>query len=141
MSRIPPLLVVSTFVAACGGQQVPSRSPDEFCEAIVAGDLVAAGESAHAALVAAGAEESEDASEPLAAWLRSQPCVAAVEVPSEVIETDPGIREITIVLAPDRDGAVRQCVADLRLVAGARVGIHPATWVSTNPDTHCTVVP
>lgn len=107
----------------------------------MAGDPEKAGQSAHGALIEAGADDLADASEPLAAWLRAQPCVTSVHVPSEVIETDPGIREISFELVPDADAVVRLCVADLRLAPGGHVGIHPANHVTNNPDRRCSPRP
>ena len=145
---IPPIHSVRPWLAACawltvagcGGTQreLASRPPDQFCRAIVAGDLAAASGSAHAALVAAGAASQQDASQPLAAWLRQQPCVQSVTVPTTVVETMPGIREIAITLHRDAAGASRTCSVDLRLAAGAMVNVHPASWNSEDRDTHCT---
>ncbi|MDB4962054.1 MAG: hypothetical protein JWP01_2053 [Myxococcales bacterium] len=136
-------LVLSVALSACGPHHAaqPSRPPAEFCASVIAGDLEPAGHSAHGALIEAEADQLSDASEPLAAWLRTQPCVTSVTVPAEVIETEPGIREIVFELKPDASGSIRRCVADLRLAPGGRVGIHPASHSTSNPDTHCTVVP
>ena len=51
--------------------------------------------------------ELPDASQPLAAWLRSQSCVESVEVPSMTVRTEPAIREIIFRLSPGHDGVVR----------------------------------
>jgi hypothetical protein len=142
-ARRAAVVVVAVFsVPACGGRHAGQRSrpPAQFCASLLAGDAAAAGESAHAALVAVDAGSSDDATAALAAWLAEQSCVADVQVPSVVIDTDPAIRELSITLRPDADGHIRRCHADLRLAPGARVSIHPADWNSANPDTRCTVV-
>ena len=137
-----PWLVATIALAACPGGRVsrPTRPPAEFCAAVVAGDLDAAEASTYSAMLEVGAERLADASEPLAAWLRAQPCVTTVDVPTIVIETEPGIREITFQLRPDAENVTRSCVADLRLAVGAEVGIHPAHHVTTNPDTRCSAL-
>jgi hypothetical protein len=123
---------------ACAGHRAESVRPQvTFCAAVTAADLDRAGRVAHHALLDVGAEKLRDATEPLAAWLRTQPCVATVRVPAEVIDTEPGIRAITFTLVPDDAGVVRMCSADLRLAPGARVGVRPAKHVTNNPDRRC----
>ncbi|MBL8620476.1 MAG: hypothetical protein JNK64_04205 [Myxococcales bacterium] len=129
--------------ASCGASQrgaQASRPPDEFCPAIIAGELQRASAAAHGALVAVGADHTDDASEPLATWLRTQPCVAEVEVPTMVVDTDPAIRELAVTLVPDAAGVTRRCDADLRLAPGGRVGVHPGVWNSQATDPRCTPI-
>ena len=142
MTKSLILIFILFAVGSCGGRQHGPRSapPQEFCTAIVAGRRDDASASAHAALVAAGAGGLADATDPLARWLRAQPCIADVTVPTEVVDTEPGIREIGLVLVADDAGLMRRCVADLRLAPGARVGVRPSVWITPNPtgDDRCT---
>lgn len=143
MLKATAALAFAAFALGCGGSQrsQPMRNPGDYCRLLVSGELDLAGDSAHSALVADGHDSSTDATRPLATWLAVQPCVTYVDVSKVVIDTEPGIQEITVTLAPDADGVVRACQADLRLAAGAYVGLHPANHVSTNLDTRCSPIP
>jgi hypothetical protein len=140
--RYLALAISMTTSIACGGAQSgsDSRQPADFCNAVSEGDLAGASASVHTALVERAAEGTQDASEPLATWLRAQPCVTRVDVPPEVIDTEPAIREIAFELTPDSAGVVRRCDADLRLAPGAAVRIHPTSVSTNDADRRCTRV-
>jgi hypothetical protein len=125
-------------LAACTGHHAESVRPQvTFCAAIVAGDRSMAGRVAHQAMIDAGANKLPDASEPLAAWLRTQPCVAEVTVSTLLIDTEPAIREIAFALVPDDAGVARACTIHLRATRGARVDVTPADDTKNNPDRRC----
>ena len=137
------IAAIAALTLGCGGTQrtQPLRNPGDVCRLLFAGELDLAGDAAHSALVADRHDSSNDATKPLAMWLSVQPCVTSVDVSKVVILTEPGIKQILVTLAPDDDGVVRACHAELTLAAGARVGFRPVNHVSTNTDTRCSPVP
>jgi hypothetical protein len=130
------------LAAGCGGAKdtIPTRPPAEFCSAIVAGNIVAAGESARSAMFADGADKSADATSNLVEWLKAQSCVVDVRAANDVIETDPPVREIRFVLARDEAARHRSCEIDLVLTVGAKLKVHPEIWDTRQSDTRCTLV-
>jgi len=113
-------------LCACGGgatQTPPANRPPiasgvAFCDALKARHPTEAAAVAHAALTPE-ALDSNDATEPLAAWLRTQPCVISVEPAASVLDSEPAVREIAIV-ANLGDAQNYRCPAALRMAPGAK---------------------
>ncbi len=147
-------LALLSLLIACGGTATNARPSESFCELVTAGKLDTASEVAHAALMngrrgalvqgVSTQPDTHDDGGVVGEWLRRQGCVARVTVPTGMIETQPPIREISFILAPDASGAVRECVVDLKLAPGSPLGIHPRESITDGTgrvDSRCTKLP
>ncbi|CAN5409662.1 hypothetical protein BH09MYX1_BH09MYX1_60200 [soil metagenome] len=140
--------LASAALACSRPARAPAALGADFCAAAYAGDSRVANDAASEATRTANTSSAPIAPEVtkgnvsshLAEWLRSLPCVESVEVNGDIIATDPGTQELTFVLRARAGDPRRQCDADLRLAAPWTVGIHPSTYVSTQPDHRCTPI-